>query len=472
MSELSEWVIEEIAGAEFGDQRLTKRYGLLLESLSSAPDSSIPQAFKSWGETLAAYRFFGQDKVNPEQIIAAHREATLNRIQQESLILIVQDTTEINYSHRKPMPGMGPLNYESLQGCYLHPSIALTPNRVCLGVVEGKLWSRESLGKKALREHRPIEEKESYRWLEGYARANEVAKACPHTQVISVADREADIYELMQQREKGGYLAHWLLRAEYDRLVYGEEDKPYKERLWTRVKAAPKVGQITFTLPRAPASRGGKVIGEKRPKRPERPIVQDVRVAHVRLVPPKRRISTSLMPINVYAVYCCEVQPPEGEKPIEWLLLTSVPVEQPEQARDIIRWYLCRWQIEVFFKLLKSGCKIEKLQLDNFSNTANCIALYMVVAWRILYLTMMGRQCPELACDKVFDDCEWQSVYTLVSGQTPPATPPPLNTMIRLIASLGGFLGRKQDGEPGPKALWVGMQRMRDFAWAWQVFRK
>lgn len=472
MEDLSDWVIEETAGADFGDKRLTNRLGMMLNRLSDHPAGSIPKAFKSWKETLAAYRFFDQDVVTPEKILAPHGEATLKRIAQEPVVLIPQDTSEIDYSHRKKVEGMGPLSFESQQGFYLHASIAVTPDRVCLGVLDGKMWSRDKLGKGASRRQRPIQEKESYRWLEGYALANDVAQNCPDTLIVSVADREADIYELLLQQPNGkGKKAHWLIRSEQNRLVFNETDKRLKEKLWDKVRGTEKLTEIEFILPRSAERRSSKMIGETIAARKERKVTQEVRVTQVTLIPPRRRVEEALPSISVYAIHCVEIDPPEGVERVEWLLLTSLEPRDVDHVLEMIQWYLCRWQIEIFFKVLKSGCKIEELQFDHFENTANCVALYMIIAWRVLYLLMLGRSCPDLSCDKVFEESEWKSVYMIVTKKEPPDTPPLLNVMIRMIASLGGFLGRKGDGHPGPEAMWIGVQRMRDFSTAWEIFR-
>ncbi len=140
-----------------------------------------------------------------------------------------------------------------------------------------------------------------------------------------------------------------------------------------------------------------------------------------------------------------------------------------EQAVEKIQWYLCRWQIEIYFRILKSGCKIEKLQLEHIDRLRPAIALYMIVAWRVLYLTMLGRECPDLPCDLVFDREEWQAIYIVTHRETPPSKPPTLNTILRMMAGFGGFLGRKYDGEPGPQTVWIGLQRARDFVLALQA---
>jgi hypothetical protein len=451
------WALEEMASADIGDARLNKRLGHLLEILGANPHKTIPAACNGWSETLAAYRFFNNPQVTPENILSPHKEMTVKRIQQEAVVLIVQDTTEIDYSHRDTVAGMGYLSFESQQGFYLHPSIALTPERVCLGVVDGHMWVREQLGRRFKHQSKPIEEKESYRWLQGYQVANEIALQCPDTLIVNVADREGDIYELlMQSPEK--HKAHWLVRATQNRrLVKDTKGKDaLVDKLWEKANQAPKVGNIEFYVPATP-------------ERTARKVKQTVRSRRVCLKPPKRT-GCKLLPVEVNVVLCSETKPPKGEKALQWLLLTSVEMKTAERALEVVQWYLCRWQIEVFFKILKSGCEIEELQFESFTRTANCLALYLIVAWRILYVTMLGRHCPELRSDDIFDEREWKSVYAMTQRKKPPPKAPGLNEMIKMIASLGGHLGRKHDGAPGPHVMWIGMQRMHDFALAWEVF--
>jgi hypothetical protein len=174
--------------------------------------------------------------------------------------------------------------------------------------------------------------------------------------------------------------------------------------------------------------------------------------------------------VTVHAVWIREESAPGGVEPIDWLLLTGLPVDSFAAACLVVDYYACRWPIEVFFRIYKSGCRIEDIQLESADRLLPCLALYLIVAWRVHWLTMLGRTCPDLACDVVFAEEEWRSVWTIVRREPAPATAPPLNEMIRLVARLGGHLGRKQDGPPGAQVLWIGIQRMRDFALAWQAF--
>jgi hypothetical protein len=170
--------------------------------------------------------------------------------------------------------------------------------------------------------------------------------------------------------------------------------------------------------------------------------------------------------MEVTALLAQEENPPNGAAPIEWLLLTNLPIDTAEQATEKLAWYLCRWQIEIYFRILKSGCKVEELQLEKLERLEPALAIYMIIAWRVLYMTMLGRECPELPCNVVFADEEWQAVYIVAKRQPPPEKPPSLDTMVRMIAGFGGFLNRKGDGFPGPQTLWIGLQRGRDFALA------
>jgi hypothetical protein len=168
--------------------------------------------------------------------------------------------------------------------------------------------------------------------------------------------------------------------------------------------------------------------------------------------------------VEINAVLVRETNAPEGEEAIEWLLLTSLPINSWKKVCRVIDYYCCRWQIELYFRVLKSGCQVEKLQLETAKRFKACVALYMIVAWRVMYTLMMGRECPELPCDQIFGDDEWKSVYAVVQREVPPKKPPTIGEIVPMIASLGGYLGRMHDGPPGPKVMWIGMQRMADLA--------
>ncbi len=431
---------EELAAIDLGDARLNRRARRTLEKLGAHPMQSIPTACGGWAETLAAYRLFDHPQVTAQAVLEPHYACTEQRMREYSVVLCIQDTTEGDYSGKNDIVGLGPLNYETRRGLYLHPTLAVTPERVPLGLLDLWSWTREagSLGKEQGR--RPIEEKESLRWLEGYRRVSELIESLPETQLVYVADREADIYEVLAERAATQPCAEWLIRAERARLA-----------------SAPVLAEAEFDLPATA-------------RRPARRIHQQLRVARLTFKAPHRSDRT-LADIEVSAVLAREVDPPQGEEPIEWLLLTSLPVETAEQALEKLQWYLCRWQIEVFFKILKSGCRIEKLQLETLERLEPALAFYLIIAWRVLYLTLLGRDCPQMPCNVVFAEEEWRAVYIVTKRQPPPETPPSLDAMVRMVASFGGLLNRKGDGFPGPQSLWIGLQRTRDFVLAMDAQR-
>jgi hypothetical protein len=455
------WIDEELKTLDLGDDRLNRRQKAILDRLAAEPTASIPGACRGWAETNAAYRFFAHPRVTAEEVLRPHCEATRARIAEHPVVLLPQDTTELDFTRpRKQVGGAGPLNWEERTGFFQHVQLAVTPERLPLGVIGAMTWGRDPADyrKNGRRKREPIEQKESYRWLLGYRRACAVAAAVPGTQVISISDREGDIYECFVEAEAiEGPRADWIIRACQDRST-PERSAGIETyvKLREAVAAGAPLGRLRVRVPR---SAGG----------PAREAAVTVRSATVELKPPDR-VGRGLPPVTVNAVWIREESAPDGVEPLDWLLLTGLPVATFEAACLVAGYYSCRWPIEVFFRVYKSGCRVEEVQLASEDRLLPCLALYLIVAWRVHWLTMLGRTCPDLACDVVFAEEEWRSVWTIVRREPAPASAPPLDEMIRLIASLGGHLGRKQDGPPGAQVLWIGIQRMRDFASAWQAF--
>lgn len=437
-----EWAKNELSEIKLGDERLNKRSVKLLGSLAAKPSASIPAACGGWSETLAAYRFFGQEEIAWHDILQPHIDCTLIRSQAHPVVLCLQDTTELDFNGQS-IEGLGPLSYEAQRGMYLHPTLAVTPERLPLGVLDAWMWAREP--KHADGERSGVSE--SVRWREGYERVAEVAEAHPDTRWVYVADREADILALMQRAHALKNPADWLIRAKHNRKLGQDEAK-----LWEQVGQAEVLGEIQFYLPPRPGRQG-------------REVAQQVRSLRVSL--PDGHGGT----FEVTALMAREISPPVGEKPVEWRLLTNRLASTLEAVAELIDWYRCRWEIEMFFNILKNGCKVEALQLSAMSRIELALALYMITAWRIGYLMRLGRTCPEMDCEAVFEHEEWQAAW-LVARKPLPDKPPKLNEVIRVIAGFGGFLGRKGDGEPGAKTLWIGLQRVMDFAMGIRAMRE
>lgn len=452
------WSAEEMATVSLGDERLDKRAASLLETLGAKPSVSIPAAARGWAETQAAYRFFAQEQVRAETVLAPHAQCTLERAREHQVVLAIQDTTELDYTGKNDIEGLGPLSYEAQRGLYLHPTFLVTPERLPLGVFDAWIWARsaEDFGKST--QHLSIEDKESVRWLEGYQRLVESAEQLPDTRLVYMGDREADIYELFveaQGRSEQPPAVDLLIRAQHDRnLVLDDtDDHDQPGSLFETLERAPALGSVRFELPKAAS-----------PKR-RRVVEQTLRAKRIRIRAPqgKRRKAPF---VELTAVLAHETDTSEGQAPVRWLLLTTLPVERFDQAAQVLEWYLCRWEVELLFKVLKSGCEIEELQLEHVERLEPAIALYLIVAWRVMLLKMTGRRCPDLACDAVFETEEWQAIYIVTKEEKPPEEPPPLDTIVRMLAGFGGYLDRKHDGPPGNKSIWIGLQRCRDFVLA------
>jgi hypothetical protein len=497
-STMQEWIDKETATATFGtvkaaklkgkakyrnsqsgNQRLKHRFKNVLDTMSQTPSLKFPAGCNGRAEVKAAYRFVNNEHVTFDSILNPHHDATIERIREQTVVLIPQDTTELDLTRpHEIMVGAGPLNDATRVGFYNHVSLAMTPERLVLGAVDAKVWARDfgefakdAEQKRAERKAKPIEDKESIRWVEGYRAACQVAQAASSTHIVSLADSEGDIYEYLMEAQavEGVRKAWFIIRACQNRALATPDEATAPKsihHLREQVESTPVLAQRTLEVRgREPQSKDDR---KRKQPREARTAVVVIRAARLTLRGPSRP-GGKLPDLEVNVVLVSELNPPPGVEPIEWILLTDLPINTVEDVLRIIDYYMCRWQIEIYFRVLKSGCKVEESQLETAARFEPYLALCLIVAWRVMHLMMLGRECPDLPCDIALDDDEWRSVYATVQKQPPPAVPPSMKTMVGLIASLGGWLGRKCDGEPGPKAMWVGMQRMTDLALGWRA---
>ena len=450
------WCDTEFSGADFGDLRLSKRLIHLAKKLGDKPTASIPQSCGSWDATKAAYRFFDNDKVTEEKIQEPHYRATKARMQSCPVILAVQDTTQLNFTQHPATEGLGCLNTQDQQGFFYHPTLLVTPDKVPLGIIDHQVWKRqpEEFGKRHQRRQKAIDEKESNKWLQSLRTTALCQQEAPEVRLVNVADREADIYDYFQLAQE--LSVDVLVRAAWNRRI--EQSAKY---LWDHMEQMPVCQTITITVPRKGCQ-------------PQREAVLAIRFSQVDLRPPRYRShKRGLLPIPIWVVYAHEETPPPGSAAISWMLLTTVAVHTSQDALERVNWYTCRWQIELLFKTLKSGCHIEQLQLATLDRLRRCLALYAVIAWRVLFLTMQSRSMPDIPCDILLEEEEWQVLYCYVhQTPTPPPEPPTLLEATRMIARLGGFLGRKGDGHPGATTVWRGLQRLADIVAAFSLGRR
>lgn len=467
------WAIQETRDSNLGDTRLNRRLTEVLGQLGARPAASIPAACGGQAETEAAYRLFDNEKADLDSVLAPHVASTRQRIAGEARVILAQDTTEIDLTRpQMEVAGAGVLDSSGRRGLLNHLLHAFTPDGTPLGTLKATTWARppESLGQSAQRKQRPIEQKESYRWIECFRRAAAEARQTPGTRFVAVADSEADIFELLAEAAERPENLDWIVRACQDRAVEegGQENAPGARRLVERLLDEPPLyTQVVRVRGRTP-----KVACEKRRRRQprvSRKATVEVRAVALKLLPP-HRADRKLPPVAVHAVLVREAEPPAGEPPIEWLLLTSLAIDTHEAVREAIASYAVRWMIEVFFRTLKTGCRIEQRRFESVERFLPCLAVYLIVTWRTLYLCRMGRRVPDIDCEAVFEPHEWKSAWRVVHGTKPPSKPPTLREMIHLVARLGGFIARGKDAEPGPQTIWLGLQRLHDIALCWKLF--
>ena len=470
------WVVEELKDVNLNDKRLNDRMGLILDQLGGHATASIPAACGGWAETVAAYRFFDNEKVSFEKLLEPHIEATFRRIQGHSVVILAQDTTEIDLTRpARQVQGAGYLSVNNRRGAFLHPLLAFTPDGTPLGTVYAEAWARAEQSppprtrKEKERERRrtPIEDKESMRWLDAFGQASVVAQHAPETQLICVADSEADIYELLEMSHAS--CVDWIVRAGFNRALKSTENtEDFADHVRERVLAS----DCLFTNDIRIRQRQSKIPSDKRRRnqsRQAREASVEVRAASVTLRAPPRR-DRKLNDITVNVVLVTEIDPPPNEEPVEWILLTSLPIDLPDQVREVIRYYTVRWMIEVYFRTLKSSCRVEERQFESIDRALNALAVYMIVAWRALMVCRISREFPDISCEAIFEPEEWKSVYYFVRKQPPPGDPPTLKETTRMLGTLGGYVDRVRPDEPGPQTVCLGLQRAHDITCCWKIF--
>lgn len=449
----ADWAEAEFSGCELGDARLQQRLTVLARDFYARPQANLPQACGDRAKTKAAYRFFDHPKTTMKELLAGHYAAAAARVQREKVVLAVQDTTSLNYTTHPDTEGLGPISTSvtGAQGLLLHSTHAFAVDGRPLGYVDAQSWARDpaQLGKTEERRKLPIEQKESAVWLRSYRAVTELQQQSPATLLVSVGDRGADIYELFRLAAETPAGPKLLVRARLDRLLENEQ-APLKATL----AALPLAGTYPLRVPR-------------KGKQKARDTVMELRFAPVTLKAPRRQQQKdkAAPPLPVWAVLAQEVNAPDGVTPLNWLLLTTVAVDSFAAAKEKVEWYKLRWGIEVLHRTLKSGCRIEQRQLAQADRLEACLAIDLVVAWRIYALKRLARKDPDAPCTVYFRDHEWKALVVFITrAPVPPEHPPSLRDATRMVAQLGGFLGRKGDGEPGTQTLWLGLQRLDDIA--------
>ena len=413
------WAEQEFGACELGDKRLTDRLVKLVGAEAAQPGASHAQAAGGDPHQLkACYRFLNNDapELDVASILQTHRRQTLRRMKSHPTVLIVQDTTDLNFSSRPQCAGLGQTTANQTgaktRGLKLHSSLAVeAEGGLPLGVLRLHGYAPEPA--KGKDPHRPIEQKESNRWLEAYRDANDIAALLPGTRIVSVTDREGDMFELFDQRRRQpGAKAGLLVRAKFDRNLEGTD-----ATLFAELAAAPLARTVKIAVPRQ-REHPGKPSEPGRPAWPAREAQVEVRHKEVTLSAPQTPQTRERPPLRLWAIYLEEKNPPADATAVRWLLLTTVQVASVKQALRCIRWYCRRWRIEEWHRVMKSGCKILEHQNHDATVLLRAIALDAVIAWRIMLLALLGRTVPGLPCDLLFNPCECEVLELLARKKT------------------------------------------------------
>jgi len=455
----ADWAENEFGACRLGDARRQERLLTLARDFYARPTANIPQACSSRAKTKAAYRFLDQQETTMQTLLQPHYQATEERVGQQAIVLAVQDTTSLNYTAHAATAGLGPIGSAALgpQGLHLHSTLAFNLEGTPLGFLDVQCWARdqEQVGQKEQRRRQlPIEERESGKWLKSYRALAAVQARLNHTTLVSVGDREADLYDLFREATEAPQGPKLLVRALHNRQLQDEQ-----ARLWELLAAQPASGIQVLQVPRSG-------------KRAARTARLAIRFAAVSLLPTSRHKTkdNDAPVIPVWAVLAQEEEAAANVEPLEWMLLTTLAVERFEQATEKLMWYTRRWGIEVLHRTLKSGCRIEQRQLGQVDRLEACLAIDLVVAWRIYHLSKLGREVPDAPCSLYFEEAEWKALMVFTDrNPVPPSKPPTMREATHRVAGLGGFLGRKGDGEPGTQTLWLGLQRLDDITEIYQV---
>lgn len=425
-----EWAAHEFGGAELGDKRLTKRLVKIAADRGGKPACSYSEAVSGDKQELKAYYGFlakENEEMTDTAILTAHRGRTVQRIKGQERVLAIQDTTDLNYATSTSCAGLGVIAQNNgksagTKGLSLHSLFMVSDQGLPVGIGGWECYAPEIHKEGDHRNRLPIEEKESYRWLKGYRETLALKAECPKTQIVAVMDREADIDEIFQEVHKHENKVPVVIRAQHDRKLIGAEGMG---KLFEQLEKSKQLFAQTIEVPVKKKSTKENHEREDR----ESPItagklrkaVLTISYESVTLAPPATALKKGWEPLAVSAVYVREKSPPPDCEAIGWLLLTTLEVTTDEQAFEVVKIYRGRWRIEEYHRVLKSGCRVEDHRHRKVEKLRLAIAIDMVIAWRIMLLTLLGREYPQLPCDLVFTPWEWQVLCLVVKKKHVPA---------------------------------------------------
>ena len=449
------WAQQEFGGAKLGDRRLSDRLVQSARTLATLPGQAFSGVARGdWAAVKGYYRLIDQpddSQVSVPAILAPHRARTVQRMKAHQTVLCIQDGTDLNYTGLAQCDGLGVMGANQTGarglGLHLHSTLAVSTEGVPIGVLNAQFTApvaKSKLDKRPAHEI-PIEDKKSFAWIAGLRECVALSKELPDTRQVCVMDREADFFELFDEQRKSGKV-ELLVRAKHDRVMPGET------HLFEAVRQSAVQGVLQIVVPRQSA-RPKKSKQKARTATEQR--IAEVQLRHLQIELPVPSSQKEKKPITVRVVHVLEVSAPEGAKPLEWFLLTTCAINSVDDAQACLRWYCLRWRIEDWHRVLKTGCRIEALAHQSAERLERAIAINLVIAWRIMLMTLLGRACPELPAEVLLSETE-VTVLNAFAKQHRIKPPANLGDAVRLVARLGGYLGRNNDPPPGHQVMWKG----------------
>ena len=458
----ADWCENEFSSIELGDERLNKRIVKFSQTMLSKPESSINEAHTGWTETKAAYRMLDNEKLTPEGILEAHHDSLAERVKGKNLIFAIQDTTYFRFDAlvdlRKEKPRK---RFRDMHGIVMHHCLAVSATGLPLGEISQKLYDRDIgsyYGGHYDHQKIPIEKKESFRWIDALRQTSNFGDD-HDVKFVTLADRECDIYEFLQEANELG--EDFVIRAAKDRRTLEHSyTKAPEKKIWHMTENSPSMGSYRINPKTNSQLREAEV---------------SVRCCNLTLKPAKRLIqarSEELKPITVSCILAREESPPSGEDAIEWMLLTNLEINSFQEACEKISWYEKRWTIEAFHKVMKSGFKAERWQPKSPERLYRFIAIISILAVRLYEMSHRVRENPDECCSVILKEHEWKALQMKAKGRVIDSqTPPNLSEAITWIAILGGYLNRTSDPPPGSMVIWRGWKRLQDLSDAWLLFQ-
>ena len=449
------WVRDELKNIDLGDKRRNERLIKTTEKLAKSPLSSINEACGNWADAKAAYRLFGNTEINSAMILAPHVIETGKRMSEvDGVVLAIQDTVFLSFTKHIKTLDLGPIgntHYSPDKGLVMHNAAVFTTSGIGLGILSQEIWARQKSDEKLTKSQKverarntPVAEKESFKWIK--ALQNTVKNTPPGVRVVTVCDRESDFFDFIAEANQ--LKALYLVRARHDRKL--QDDGPYDTMLEALVSTSP-IGSIELAIP----GNGSKKA---------RTTTLDVRTTTVDIIPPARwkgAKDKTREPQSVNVVSATEANPPAGVTAVTWVLLTNLPIRCIDDAIEKIEWYAKRWSIEIWHKILKSGCKLEDCRLQTADRLKIFITLLSIIGWRLMFMTYVARLTPDAPATDTFTEEEVEALHVRVKKSLPPKDRViTVGEMIKMVTGLGGHLGRRSDGHGGATVLWRGIMRL------------